>query len=167
MPEMGPVAPDGGIELTRPGNVLLAACTALGIAAGSFALSSCGGGGGGGARTSAPLAVITPPGGSTIRNPRQNVAVPLTGVNIVLHSSRPRKVLMLATTEPEGSVWSGMKIFVEPPDAGTPCCSRNFRDGRLFEVNCTRGYYGDAVAKVKANDIGGNGAEGFLTFTCR
>lgn len=153
--------------MTRPGNVLLAACTALGIAAGSFALTSCGGGGGGGVRTLEPLAVITPLGSATPRTPRQVVAVPITGVNIVLHSSKPRKVLMLATTEPEGSQWSGMQIFVEPPEAGTPCCSRNFNDGRLFQVTCTAGYYGDAVARVKVNDVGGNRAEETLAFTCR
>ena len=158
---------DGGIELTRPGNFLLAACTVLGIAAGLFALSSCGGGGVGGARTSAPLAVIVPRGGAAPRTPRQVVAVPITGVTIVLHSSKPRKVLMLASTEPEGSEWSGMQIYVEPFEAGTPCCSRNFGDDRLFQITCTAGYYGDAVARVKVNDVGGNRAEGTLAFTCR
>ncbi len=149
--------------MTRPGNVLLAACTVLGIAAGSFALPSCGGGGGGGggARTSGPFAVIMPPG-------RQYSGVPLTGVNLVLQNSGARWARLRVSTEPVGSLWSGIQFFVEPYYAGTPCCSQTFHfsDDVLFRVNCARGYKGEAVARVKVNDLGGNRAEETFTFTC-
>ncbi len=166
MPETVSGAPDGGIELTRPGNVLLAACTVLGIAAGSFALSSCGGGGGGGggggsARTSGPFAVITPPG-------RQYTGVPLTGVNLVLHESKARWARLRVSTEPVGSLWSGIEFHVEPYYAGTACCSQTFTfsDDVMFRVNCRSGYKGEAVARVKVRDLGGNRAEETLAFTC-
>ena len=157
--------PDGRTELTKPRNALLAVCAVLGIAAGSFALSSCGGGGGGGggggARTSAPHAVITPPGGRT------SPVIPLTGVNVVLRSSTSRTTHMIMSTEPEGSEWSGITFDVEPYYAGTPCCTHNINGDLWFRVDCATGYTGEAVAKVDVTDPGGNRAVGSRSFTCR
>ena len=139
-------------------SVQVKACLLLASAAGLALLSACGGGGGGGG-VSGPQATITP---------RNRVAVPLTGVSIVLGSSTSRRANMRMSPQPDGSNWSGIVFFVEPSNAGDFCCNHRSLNNNdvTFRFDCATGYTGDAVVRLEVNDLGGNKAEGTLQFTC-